>query len=85
MVLPCIFVDRSCCLHAHQSAAGRAEPVKLELPPRQAPVLVELSGTPLLKGFFLITGCRMSCMGVTWHQPWTAKPPTLGEVYRVRR
>ena len=61
------------------SPAWRAEPVKLELPPRQPPILVELSGTPLVKGFFVMTGCRMSCMGVTWHQSWTARPPTLGE------
>lgn len=39
---------------------------------------VTLSGVPLVKGFFIITGCRMTFLGVTWLQPWSPKPLTFG-------
>ena len=40
---------------------------------------VTLSGMPLQKGFFIITGCRMTFLTVTWLQPWTPTPRTFGK------
>ena len=37
---------------------------------------VVLEGTPLVKGLFVVTGCKISSMGVTWHQPWSPPPPS---------
>lgn len=54
--------------------------VSLTVPPTTKPVKVQLEGTPLLEGEFVITGCRLTSIeGVSWWAPWSFKPPTLWE------
>jgi len=54
--------------------------VSLSVPPTKKPVKVQLEGTPLIEGEFVITGCRLtSNEGVSWWAPWSRRPPTLWE------
>lgn len=65
----------------HTSAAGPAwkpNPVALWVKPATAPTRVLLQGTPLARGLYVLTGCRMTVLGVTWLQPWVPRKPTLG-------
>eukprot|EP00884_Botryococcus_braunii_P014443 jgi/Botrbrau1/229/Bobra.0022s0208.1 len=54
----------------------KPNPVAMFLPQETLPTKVVLEGTPLVKGLFVVTGCKISGMGVTWHQPWTPRPPS---------
>ncbi|DBA95519.1 TPA: hypothetical protein ACH3X3_013374 [Trebouxia sp. C0006] len=65
--------------------AWRGHPVQMQLPPKTGPVKVTLSGVPLVKGFFIMTGCRMTFLGVTWLQPWNHKPLTFGRQLQMNR
>ncbi|DBA86334.1 TPA: hypothetical protein ACH3X2_005568 [Trebouxia sp. C0005] len=63
----------------------RGHPVQMQLPPKTGPVKVTLAGVPLVKGFFIMTGCRMTFLGVTWLQPWSHKPLTFGKQLQMNR
>ncbi len=65
--------------------AWRGHPVQMQLPPKTGPVKVTLSGVPLVKGFFIMTGCRMTFLGVTWLQHWSHKPLTFGMLSLYRK
>jgi len=68
------------CAPSQTPPAWRGHPVQMQLPPKTGPVKVTLSGVPLVKGFFIMTGCRMTFLGVTWLQPWNHKPLTFGKL-----
>lgn len=42
-------------------------------------VQVLLTGVPLTAGMFLITGCQVTAMGVSWKQPWLPRSALLGQ------
>ncbi len=65
--------------------AWRGHPVQMQLPPKTGPVKVTLAGVPLVKGFFIMTGCRMTFLGVTWLQPWSHKPLTFGMLRKKKK
>ena len=58
--------------------AWKPNPVALWVKPATAPTRVLLQGTPLSRGLYVLTGCRMTVLGVTWLQPWVPRKPTLG-------
>ncbi len=65
----------------HSSAPGptwKPNPVALWVKPATAPTRVLLQGTPLSRGLYVLTGCRMTVLGVTWLQPWVPCKPSLG-------
>ena len=65
----------------HSSAPGptwKPNPVALWVKPATAPTRVLLQGTPLSRGLYVLTGCRMTVLGVTWLQPWVPRKPSLG-------
>ena len=56
-------------------AVWKPKPVSLNIPPHTKPVLIQLEGTPLLRGQLALTGCRLTAFGgVTWVQPWSRRP-----------
>lgn len=63
---------------SQEPPAWRGLPVQMQLPPQTGPVKVTLSGVPLVKGFFVLTGCRLTFLGITWLQSWSPKPATFG-------
>ena len=65
----------------HSSVAGpswKPNPVALWVKPGTAPTRVLLQGTPLSRGLYVLTGCRMTVLGITWLQPWVPRKPSLG-------
>ena len=65
----------------HSSTPGptwKPNPVALWVKPATAPTRVLLQGTPLSRGLYVLTGCRMTVLGVTWLQPWVPRKPSLG-------
>jgi hypothetical protein len=63
-----------------QQQYWKAKPVSLNIPAHTKPVKIQLEGTPLQAGRFTLVGCKLTGLGgVTWHQPWSRRPPCLAE------
>jgi hypothetical protein len=62
------------CLHRLQlqtrGAAFEPHALSLSLPGHGVEVAVVLTGTPLEAGALILTGCLMTCYGVSWSLPW---------------
>ncbi len=62
-----------------QHAPWKPMPTSLRVPALTAvPTRLQLIGAPAAAGTFVLTGCRVSTFGVTWHQPWAPKRATQG-------
>ena len=59
-----------------QTSGSEFEPhaVSLTLPGHGVEVAVALTGTPLEPGALTLTGCLISCYGVSWSLPWDQPP-----------
>lgn len=45
---------------------------------------VQLTGTPVEKGWYTVTGCTVQLHKVTWHQPWSSPPATLAGAFKPK-
>ena len=55
-----------------------------EAPLRPLHLQVLLTGVPLEKGLYNVTGCTVTLNKVSWHQPWSVPPPSLAATFRPR-
>lgn len=62
-----------------EGTAWKPMPTSLRVPAlTPAPTRLQLIGAPTAPGTLVLTGCRVSTFGVTWHQPWAPRAPTIG-------
>lgn len=62
-----------------EGGAWKPMPTSLRVPAlTSAPTRLQLIGAPAAAGTLVMTGCRVSTFGVTWHQPWAPPAPTIG-------
>ena len=45
---------------------------------------VQLQAMPMQRGLYHLSGCRTTVLAVTWSQPWTPNPPSLGVQLQIR-
>src|SRR4051794_28915706 len=73
----CPLKQASCC-----SIGSRTGCSLQAMAEQEVGVQVLLTGVPLEKGLYTVTGCNVTSANVSWHQPWSPAPPTLASVFK---
>ena len=72
------------CCRVYPSFVPASGVLHFEAPLRPLGLQVLLTGVPLEKGLYNVTGCTVTLNKVSWHQPWSVPPPSLAATFRQR-